>query len=314
MIQDFVQPFDLSKAPLLRAGLVKMAERDYLLLIDMHHIISDGTSQGILTTEFMRLYQGIEPPGLKTRYRDYTHWQQRKRRTGEIKKQEAYWLRQFAGDIPLLDLPGDYPRPAPGNRTYKGGKVALQPDNETLEKINRLAAEEGMTLFFILLAVFNILLSRYTGREDIVVGTGSAGRRHTDLSGIIGIFIHVLPMRNRPGNDKTFLQFLREVKMNALDAYDNEDYPFEELVKALNIQGKTPLNPLFDAAFELMNMERPGSGDKGISMNTAVEAVPQAAHYDITIYTVRTPDSVEMLMVYAEELFKPSTAGKMAPM
>ncbi|NIM15220.1 MAG: AMP-binding protein [Candidatus Aminicenantes bacterium] len=311
-IENFVQPFDLSKAPLLHVGLIRLEQDQYIVIVDMHHIISDATSQGILTTEFMLLYQGIELLELKVRYRDYTHWQQRKQQTGDIKKQETYWLQQFAGDIPLLDMPTDYPHPAPGSRTYEGGKVAFQIDKETLEKINHLVSGEGMTLFFVLLAVFNILLSKYTGKQDIVVGTGSAGRRHTDLAGIIGIFIHVLPMRNHPGKYKTFFQFLREVKMNALDAYDNEDYPFEELVKALNIQGKTPLNPLFDAAFELVNMELPENSGKGMSMNTSFEEVPQAAHYDITIYAIKTPNSVEMVMVYAKELFKPSTAKKMA--
>jgi amino acid adenylation domain-containing protein/non-ribosomal peptide synthase protein (TIGR01720 family) len=312
IIEDFVQPFDLSKAPLLRVGLIRLEQDQYILVVDMHHIISDGTSQGILTTEFMLLHQGIELLELKARYRDYTYWQQRKQQTGEIKKQEAYWLQQFAGDIPLLDIPIDYPRPAPGSRTYEGGKIAFQIDKQTLGKINLLVSGEGMTLFFVLLAVFNILLSKYTGKQDIVVGTGSAGRRHTDLAGIIGIFIHVLPMRNHPGKNKTFSHFLREVKMNALDAYENEDYPFEELVKALNIQGKTPLNPLFDAALELVNIELPENKGSGMSMKTSIEEIPQAAHYDITIYAIKTTNSVDMLMVYAKELFKPSTAKKMA--
>jgi amino acid adenylation domain-containing protein/non-ribosomal peptide synthase protein (TIGR01720 family) len=328
---EFIRPFDLSQAPLLRVGIAHTmaASRpplfkgdkkenprcEYLLIIDMHHIITDGTSLGILASEFVQLYRGNRLSGLKVRYRDYARWQQRKYETGEIKKQETYWLKQFAGDIPWLDMPTDYPRPAPGSRTYDGEKVVIQIDKGMLEKIDRLVSLEGITLFILLLAVFNILLSKYSGKEDIVVGTGSAGRGHANLAGIIGLFIHVLPMRNYPHKDKTFTRFLNEVKNSALQAYENEDFPFEELVKALKVQGKTPLNPLFDAAFESMNLELPGTGqarEKEISLKTSSETIPQAAHYDITIYAIQTANSLEMSMVYAAELFKSSTAQKMA--
>jgi len=326
-----VRPFDLSQAPLLRVGIAHTPSasrpplsrrdnkentgREYQLIVDMHHIITDGTSLGILTSEFLQLYQGNRLSGLKVRYRDYTQWQQRKYETGEIKKQETYWLNQFAGDIPWLDMPTDYSRPAPGSRTYDGEKVVIQIDKDMLETVNRLVSIEGITLFMLLLAVFNILLSKHSGQEDIVIGTGSAGRGHANLAHIIGLFIHVLPMRNYPYKDKTFTRFLNEIKSNALQAYENEDFPFEELVKALNVQGKTPLNPLFDAAFELINLELLKTGEtreKAISLKTFSETMPQAAHYDITIYANQSPNSVEMSMVYSTELFKPSTAQKMA--
>jgi amino acid adenylation domain-containing protein/non-ribosomal peptide synthase protein (TIGR01720 family) len=336
LISSFIRPFDLSQAPLLRVGVIKLPhtptalrghprqgsynsqegkEPGYILILDMHHIIIDGTSLGILAVEFTQLYEGNQPPGLKVRYRDYTRWQQQKYETGEIAKQEDYWLKQFTGDVPVLDMPTDFPRLDPGTRTYDGEKVVIQIDKDMLEKVNRLVSLEGITLFMLLLGVYNILLSKYSHMEDIVVGTGSAGRGHVNLAGIIGLFIHVLPMRNYPHKDKTFTRFLNQVKNNALQAYENEDFPFEELVKVLNVQGKTPLNPLFDAAFELINLELPGTvetRETGISLKTYSETIPQAAHYDITINALQTANSLEMSMVYAAELFKSSTAQKMA--
>jgi amino acid adenylation domain-containing protein/non-ribosomal peptide synthase protein (TIGR01720 family) len=305
-VASFVRPFDLAQAPLFRVGVMEHADKKRFLLIDMHHIITDGTSQGILVSEFMRLAANVELPAPAVRYRDYVHWRQRLYDTGDIKTQEAYWLNRFADDIPLLDLPTDFPRPAHGQRTYQGGKEAFKIEGDMLEALNRLAAAEGVTVFIFLLAVYNILLSRYSGKEDIVAGTGGAGRRHADLAGIIGLFIQVLPMRNQPTGEKSFRQFLQEVKTNALQAYENGNFPFEDLVKALDIQGRAPLNPLFDAAFELMNLD----GSPGTAANT-VDA-PQAARYDVTVYAIKTRASIEMLLVYADELFSPDTARRMA--
>ncbi|MCU5332366.1 condensation domain-containing protein, partial [Bacillus wiedmannii] len=233
IMSRFVRLFDLSKAPLLRIGLVKFAENKHMLLFDMHHIISDGVSMGLLVEEFVHLYQGNQLSPLRIQYKDFSVWQNELFQSQVIKEKEQYWLNTFQDEIPVLNMPTDFPRPS--IQSFEGCSTSFDLDKELTENLNALAKETGTTLYMVLLAAYNVLLSKYTGQEDIVVGSPVAGRPHADLQSIIGMFVNTLAMRNYPKSNQTFEEFLDGVKENALIAYENQDYQFEQLVERLEI-------------------------------------------------------------------------------
>jgi amino acid adenylation domain-containing protein len=252
---SFIRPFDLSRAPLLRVGLVRQQDQHHLLMVDMHHIISDGVSHVILTNEFRRLYTGIKEalPLLRLQYKDYSQWQNSQKQKDLIKEQEAYWLAMFNDEIPVLNLPMNFPRPL--MQSFAGCTVEFLLTPKESQTVKSLAKETGATLFMSILAIFTILLSKLSGQEDIIVGTPVGGRRHTDLEPIVGMFVNTLAVRNRPLGAKRLNTFLKEIKEQTLQAYENQEYPFEELVDKIAINRDTGRNPLFDVMFNLMNQE-----------------------------------------------------------
>jgi len=253
-IKDFIRPFDLSQPHMLRLGLIAQATGENTVVIDMHHIISDGISLEIFINQFMDLYGGKNLPPLKLQYKDYCQWQVSRNRQKFIRQQESYWLGQFAHDIPVIQLPTDRPRPS--TNIHEGETLEFRLENKIISGMNHIAQEQGVTRFMVLLSIFNILVSRLSGQEDIVVGTPVAGRRHNDLSRIIGVFINSLSLRNFPAPGKTFLHFLAEVKENTLNAFENQDYPFENLVEKVEVEREINRNPLFDIMLVLQNMEQ----------------------------------------------------------
>ncbi|MCP5104799.1 MAG: non-ribosomal peptide synthetase, partial [bacterium] len=246
-LDDFIRPFDLREAPLLRVGLIDRGDRNYLLMIDMHHIISDGGSMGLFLQEVLALYRGEALNVLKLQYKDFARWQHNLVNSGEMEKQEAFWLERFRGEAPVLKLPADNPRSA--LKTGRSGSADSKIPEEHAAKLRTLAKRENATMYIVMLAVFNILLYKLTRREDIVVGTPVDGRRHPDLENIIGIFINTLVPRNYPQKEISFLEFLGEVKTGMLGAFDNQDYQFEELVEKLDVPREPGRNPLFEVLF-----------------------------------------------------------------
>ncbi|MCP4149528.1 MAG: AMP-binding protein, partial [bacterium] len=251
--EAFFRPFDLKQAPLLRVGLIKIKDTPtgQLLLLDMHHIITDGTSQEVLTKELFDLKTGKNLPPLKLQYRDYAEWQNSSKQKRLIKGQEEAWLKIFPGEIPELTLPTDYPRPI--IRGFEGSHIAFQLTKEETAKLKETAKQNETTLYMAILSIFTILLSKLSGQEDIIVGTPTAGRRHAQLEKIIGMFVNTLAMRNYPQGEKTFKAFLREVKENSLFAFENQEYQFEDLVDRLSLRRDTGRNPIFDVMFNLLN-------------------------------------------------------------
>ncbi|MCP4158385.1 MAG: amino acid adenylation domain-containing protein, partial [bacterium] len=256
IIKRFVRCFTLSNAPLIRIGLINVKNTvvpTNILLVDTHHTIADGISRRILTGEFMNLYAGKELLPLKLHYKDYSEWQNQTKEKERAKKQETYWLKQFEGEIPVLNLPTDYPRPA--IRTFEGKKLFFRLDEGETDALKSIALAHGATLYMVLLTLFNSFLSKLSGQEDIIIGTPTAGRGHVDLGDIIGMFVNTLGLRNQPHGDKTYEEFLDHVKETTLNAFDNQDYQFEELVETLDISRDASRNPLFDVMFLLQNME-----------------------------------------------------------
>jgi tyrocidine synthetase-3 len=251
-IKAFIRPFDLSRAPLMRVGLLKAAENKHLLMIDMHHIITDGVSHSILAKDFIIFYSGAEQPALRLHYKDFTIWQNNLISSGEIKKQEQYWLKEFAEDLPVLNLPMDYVRHE--TQSFAGDSIQFEISSSESSVLRDFSKNENATLFMVLLAIYNVLLSKLSGQEDIVVGVGTAGRRHADLEKIIGMFVNTLALRNYPVEEKTFKEFFREVSVRTLQAFENQDYLFEDLVEKVVKKRDLNRNPLFDTVFMVQNL------------------------------------------------------------
>ncbi|MCP5051130.1 MAG: hypothetical protein GY940_28455, partial [bacterium] len=204
------------------------AEGGFTWLVDMHHIITDGTSLMILREDFPALYSGEMLPEINIRYKDFSQWQNRLFETGFIKTQEDYWLGLYSGEIPRLELLADCKRPE--IFTFAGDRYSFMLEREDALQFNTLGARNGATLYMNILAALNTLFHKYTGQEDIIVGSIVAGRPHADLHRIIGVFTNTLAMRNYPGQYKTYENFLKEVKDESLKAFENQDVPFEDLV------------------------------------------------------------------------------------
>ena len=307
--KEFLTPFDLSKAPLLRAWLIKIGKEKYILFYDMHHIISDGTSLPILVREFATLYNGEELPALKLQYKDFSAWQNELLRTEAIKNQEEYWLETFAGEIPVLNIPTDYPRPSV--KSIEGGRIKFTVGRKLAEKLSRLAIKTGTTLYMVLLSAYNILLFKYTGQEDIIVGSPIAGRPHADLRNIIGMFVNTLVMRNFPAGSKTYQEFLNEVKENSQKAYENQDYQFEELVEKLNLQRDMSRNPLFDTMFILQNMDIETIELSNLKISP-YNLENNTAKFDLTIDAVETATEIQFTLEYRTKLFQKETVERLA--
>jgi len=303
-VKGCIKPFDLSIAPLLRVGLINLAEDKHILIIDMHHIISDGVSIGILTKEFAELYKGKGLPELRIQYKDYAAWQNEMISSGAMKKQEEYWLKAFDGEIPVLNLPTDFPRPS--LQSFEGDRITYSINKEITEGIRRIVKETGTTMYMVLLSGFNILLSKYSGQEDIIIGSPIAGRHHADLDNIIGMFVNTLAMRNYPEGSKTVKEFIEEVKTNALKAYENQDYQFEELVEKIGVKRDLSRNPLFDVMLAMQNTEMGETGLNGISIKP-YEMKNRIAKFDITVSAVETEDSIDMDIEYCTKLYKKET-------
>ncbi|MCY9328177.1 condensation domain-containing protein, partial [Bacillus spizizenii] len=232
-VLDFIKSFDLAKPPLMRVGLIELTPQKHVLLVDMHHIISDGVSMNILMKDLNQFYEGIEPDPLPIQYKDYAVWQQTEAQRQNIKKQEAYWLNRFHDEIPVLDMPTDYERPA--IRDYEGESFEFLIPIELKQRLSQMEEATGTTLYMILMAAYTILLSKYSGQEDIVVGTPVSGRSHMDVESVVGMFVNTLVIRNHPAGRKTFEDYLNEVKENMLNAYQNQDYPLEELIQHVHL-------------------------------------------------------------------------------
>ncbi|MCU0286109.1 MAG: amino acid adenylation domain-containing protein [Acidobacteria bacterium] len=251
-VKNFTRPFDLAKCPLLRVGIIAAGAGKYLFMIDMHHIISDGLSHEILVKDFLALYAGVELPSLNLQYKDFTCWQNNLIQSGEMKKQEDYWLKEFAGDIPELTIPLDYPRAAAAD--FTGESIDFKISAAQTAQLKKLAREVEATSFMLLLTIYSVLLAKLSMQEDIVIGIGIAGRRHPDLEKIIGMFVNTLALRCQPHGNKKFKTFLKESKDKILQAFQNQDYLFENLVEKVVKKRDLNRNPLFDTVFMFQNI------------------------------------------------------------
>ncbi|NIM15215.1 MAG: amino acid adenylation domain-containing protein [Candidatus Aminicenantes bacterium] len=301
---DFLRPFDLSKAPLVRVGLIKIEEAKHLLMVDMHHIITDGTSQEIFNREFMALYAGKKLPPLRLQYKDFSGWQNNEIQREAITKQGEYWQQQFEGEIPVLHLPTDYLRPAV--QRFEGRTLSLEIGEEETTALSQLALTQGASLYMVLLSLYTIFLSKITGQEDIIVGTPVAGRNHADVQGIMGMFVNTLGIRNYPEGDKTSGEFLQEIKERTLEAFENQVYPFEELVEKVAVSRDAERNPLFDTMFVLQNVARSEIKIPGLKL-MPYDYESGISKFDLTLYAMETGGGLRFTFEYCPGLFKSET-------
>ncbi|MGW0283769.1 amino acid adenylation domain-containing protein [Streptomyces sp. NPDC003236] len=310
------RPFDLATGPLLRAVAVRAADAEWLLLLAVHHIVSDGWSEGILARELGELYDAavtgrpdtLAPLGLQ--YADFASWQREALDGPALAGQSAYWKRRLDGVRPL-ELPTDHRRPA--ERSGRGGTVSFSVPADVAGAARRLAAGQGASLFMSLLAVFQLLMAKYSGQEDIAVGTPIAGRNRAETEDLIGFFVNTLVLRTDLSGDPLFTGLLDRVKDTALGAYDHQDLPFERLVEELAPDRDLSRTPLFQTMFVLQNTP---DGHAWRLPGTAVEPFAvraEEAKFDLTLFlTERSDGSLDGDLVFALDLFAPDTARRLA--
>jgi amino acid adenylation domain-containing protein len=297
---NFIRAFNLGKAPLLRVTLIKQAEDKHILMIDMHHIIADGVSMEILTTEFTDIYEGRRLDKLRLQYKDFSEWQNKLLNSDKIKKQEKYWMDMFKAPIMQLNMPTDFERPA--EQSFEGDSLDFILNAEMTNALNVLAKGTESTMFMVLLSAFNILISKYSGQEDIIVGTPIAGRPHADLEKIIGMFVNTLALRNYPEGEKTYSEFLKEVRENALNAYENQDYQLNDLVEKLDITRDPSRNPLFDVMFAMQNLRESKIEIEGLTFKE-YEQKYNISKLDLSFFAREENDEISISVQYCTRLF-----------
>ncbi|WP_281322355.1 non-ribosomal peptide synthetase [Flavobacterium aestivum] len=251
------QPFDLENAPLVRASLIKLSQDEYVFFLSLHHIIGDGWSIELLIAEVVKTYNALTQggktnlPELGIQYKDYAVWLNQELQEEKYKTSEQYWLNQFTGELPVLELPSFRTRPLV--QTYNGNNLVHQFSNAFLEKLRAFSKEHDVTLFMTLMAGINALLHRYSGQNDIIVGTPIAGREHPDLENQMGLYLNTLAIRTQLKEESSFLDLVATQKETLLNAYDHQNYPFDALVGKLNLKRDTSRSALFDVLVVLQN-------------------------------------------------------------
>jgi NAD(P)-dependent dehydrogenase (short-subunit alcohol dehydrogenase family)/acyl carrier protein len=337
LVGNFIRPFDLAQPPLLRVRLIRTREDRYWLLLDLHHLVSDFGSQVILREDFQALGQGRELPALRLQYRDYAQWQNHEKTSARIKRQESYWLREFAGELPVLKLPTDFPRPAV--QSFQGNTLHFRMDNRETRALKQIADKHKATLFMVFLALETVWLSKICGQEDLIIGVPLVGRSHADLEKLMGVFLNTLAIRSFPRGELTFREFLAEVRDKTLKAFANQDYGFEDLVEALKLKRDTSRNPLFDAAINFYNFQvKSGPANKIASETNGASGTDETnringtkatrgnhleqseqldqvvarygndiAHNDLMLYMEQDGSGLKLSLEYCTKLFKQET-------
>ncbi|HEY0730621.1 MAG TPA: condensation domain-containing protein, partial [Pyrinomonadaceae bacterium] len=284
MSEEAQQPFDLKRGPLIRAMLMRLATDEHVLLVTMHHIISDGWSQTILMNELGALYEAAlagrdSPlPELPIQYADFAEWQRRWLQGEVLDQQLDYWRKHLTGAPASLELPADRPRPAV--QTFNGARHSFSLSRDLLALVVELSRREDATLFMTLLTAFYVLLHRYTGETDIVVGTPVANRNRQELEPLIGFFVNTLALRANLSGDPAFRELLAQVRNVSLEAYAHQDLPFDMLVEELSPIRDWSRNPLFQVMFAFQNMPEAASKSLGLTIKP-VDVKTTQAQFDL---------------------------------
>ncbi|HYO12562.1 MAG TPA: amino acid adenylation domain-containing protein, partial [Thermoanaerobaculia bacterium] len=304
--EEAARPFDLSRGPLLRTTLLRLGSEEHLLLLTMHHIVSDGWSIGVLLRELSALYDGLPLPELPVQYADFAIWQ-REWLAGEVlEAQLGYWRERLAGALAVLELPADRPRPVV--RSAAGGQLSAGLSSELSEDLDRLARRRGATLFRVLLAAFQGLLSRLTGQEDLTVGSPVANRNRAETEGLIGFFVNTLVLRGDLSGDPGFGELLARTRESALGAYAHQDLPFEKLVAELQPERDLAHSPLFQVMLIVQNF--PGAAREGWRLS-APPGGQGTAKFDLTLSFGTTEGGRVVLAEYRRDLFDAPTVDRL---
>jgi amino acid adenylation domain-containing protein len=309
------RPFDLEKGPLLRATLLELGDTEHVLVVVMHHIASDGWSIGVLARELSALYEafrqgrGSPLPELSIQYLDFAVWQRELLAGGALDEQLAYWRKQLEGAPRVLELPTDRPRPAV--QGHRGSRVPVAIPQQVTAALKTVAHEQGATLFMALLAGFQALLYRYSGEQDLCVGSPIAGRNQAEVEGLIGVFVNTLVLRTRLDGDVTLRQLLGRVREVTLGAYANQDVPFERLVEELRPERSMSHTPLFQVMMVLQQNAAPHLRLPGLTV--AMEELDSgASKFDLTLSMAETEAGLAGWLEYDADLFDAETVARMA--
>jgi amino acid adenylation domain-containing protein len=307
-------PFDLTQSPLLRVTLLKLQPEKHILLINMHHIISDGWSIGVFIRELSHLYgafvAGKEPtlPTLPIQYADFAVWQRQWLQGKVLAAQLEYWKQQLADAPPLLELPTDRPRPA--IQTFQGKTERFQLDRQLTQQLKTLSQTSGCTLFMTLLAAFAVVLSRYSGQTDIVIGSAIANRNRREIEGLIGFFVNTLALRLDLSEKPSFATFLKQVQTVTQDAYEHQDLPFEMLVEELQLERKLDRNPLVQVGFILQNAANEAWKLPGLTIEEMSWEL-DSARLDLEVHLSEVNDGLTGLCCYNIDLFDGSMIARL---
>lgn len=315
MREEAQRSFDLMAGPLLRATLLRLAEDEHVLLLTLHHIVSDGWSMGVLVRELSEAYvagllgRDAALPELPIQYPDYAEWQQEWLQDAAVTAQFDYWKQQLAGQLPILQLPTDRPRPAV--QSYRGATHKFTLPASLVQRLERVGQQAGATLYMTLLAAFNTLLYRYTGQEDILIGSPTAGRNRRQLEPLIGMFVNTLVLRTNLSGDPTFRELLARVRQVALEANTHQDVPFEQLVGELVAERNQSYSPLFQTMFVLQNTPMPSFEQPGLRIEP-MEVDSGTAKFDLTLSLMPTGEGLSGALEYNLDLFEAETIQRMA--
>jgi aspartate racemase len=311
--EEAQRPFDLAQGPLLRVTLLRLGDHEHVFLVTMHHIISDGWSIGVFIREAVALYGALSNgapsplPELPIQYTDFAVWQREWLQGEVLEEQLGYWRRQLA-DISVLQLLTDRPRSAV--QTSRGKRQSVALPKALSEALKALSRQEGTTLFMTLLAAFKILLHRYTGQDDLVVGTPIANRNRLEIEGLIGFFVNTLVLRTDLAGNPSFRELLRRVREVCLGAYARQDLPFERLVEELRLERDMSRNPLFQVMFVLENISLRSAELPGLTLS-AIEADSETALFDLTLQIIDAKQGLTAAFVYNTDLFEAATITRM---
>ncbi|NNC00087.1 amino acid adenylation domain-containing protein, partial [Corallococcus exiguus] len=313
--QEMRRPFDLRTGPLIRTLLFKLAEHEHVLVVTLHHIVSDGWSLGVLVREVTALYAAFSAgqpsplPALPVQYADFADWQ-RRTLSGETLRQEmAYWESKLSGAPAVLELPTDFPRPAV--RSTSGATFGFTLSRELTEALRSLGHREGGSLFMVLLAAWQGLLSRYTGQQDLSVGSPIAGRTRAETEGLIGFFVNTLVLRAKVDEGQSFQALLQQVRAAVLDAYEHQEVPFEKLVEVLQPTRSLSHTPLFQTLLALQNVPTEDVRLPELRLR-GLEAAQSTSKFDVSVFFTETSEGLRGTLEYSTALFERSTMERMA--
>ncbi|HSE16098.1 MAG TPA: condensation domain-containing protein, partial [Pyrinomonadaceae bacterium] len=308
------EPFDLARGPLLRVKLLRVSEDEYVLLVTMHHIVSDGWSLDLFLRELATLYQayaeGMESPlpQLPVQCADFAGWQRKWLKDEKLDSLLAYWVKQLKGAPPFLDLPADHLRPA--TRSYNGARQSLMLPQSLTDDLKRLSREEGVTLFMVLAAAFKVLLCRYSGQKDIVIGTVSANRNQAEIAELIGFFVNTLVLRTDLSATRTFRGLLGKIRETVIDACTHQDLPFEKLVEELQPERDPSRTPLFQVLLVQQKQLTPELDSAGVCFRP-VEIDTMTTKFDLTLNFAEADQELRLTLEYSTDLFEAATAKRM---
>lgn len=301
------EPFDLVRGPQLRTRLIRLAPDEHLLLVSMHHIISDGWSLRLFLKELGSFYAALvvgEQPCVgefPIQYSDYAAWQRQWLQGTVFQEQQSYWRKQLDGATPVLELP--YHRARPKEQTFRGDKETLTLSTELSQAVHALSRQRRATPFMTMLAAFQLLLSRLSGQDDILVGTPMSGRNHVETEPLIGFFVNTLVLRTDLGGNPTFTELLQRVRETALGAYAHQEMPFEKLVEELRPDRDLSRTPLFQVMFNMLNLSPVGEGEMGGLKVGDFYPMEYGAKFDLTLYVSEEQSRLSLGLLYNTDLF-----------